>query len=230
MKLYLTFSALGFRTQEQSPAPHAPTAAGSFSPLPPSPASRSSRLRGQQVASALILCTLALTGCQDDPSDPFLCDPNFLSIDGDCEEPWYDSWWRRGSQWTQDTSSQYLGDFLDVDVKQELERRIASSQVFYQARDKLRALQTSGLSDLSIGSLMRVLQDPHSLNTLADFLRDGGPSAYELYSQAVTEGGPYLDHLRQLLEQSVVSHNHGVQGQEYVDAVIGAIERYRAGL
>lgn len=173
----------------------------------------------------LLLVPLCLSACRDTPDTPFLCNPDFITADGECDEPWYDATWQQVSQWAKDTLSQYAGDFLGIDFKQELENRLAASQVFTEARNKLRQLQATELPSLSVGSLMRVVQDPGSLDVLADFLRHGGPSAYELYSRAIDEGGPYLDQLRSLLED--FARSHGFKEQEIAPLIVDAIARYR---
>jgi hypothetical protein len=173
----------------------------------------------------IVLVMVGITGCFDEADDAAFCDPTFLTIDGECDEPWYDEWWGEGSQFAKDTAFKYLGDFIGVDFKKEVETRIASSKMFQQAREKLRSLRSSDFPSFSIGELMRVLRSPHALDLFADFLKEGGPSAFELYNQAVKEGGPYLDQFRSVL--SDYSEEHGLQEPNLDQAIIEAIERHR---
>lgn len=176
----------------------------------------------------ILFIPLFLSACRDSADAPYLCNPNFITIDGECDEPWYDALWQRGSGWAKDTASRLAGDLLGIDFKKELEDRLAASKVFAAARDKLRALQATELPSISVGNLMRVVQDPGSLDVLADFLRHGGPSAYELYTRAVDEGGPYLDQLRALLED--FARSNGFNEQEIAPLIVDAIARYRGDL
>lgn len=183
------------------------------------------RVARASLLAIILSLPLPLSACRDTPDAPLLCSPDFITADGECDEPWYDATWHRGSRWAKDTLSQYAGDFLGIDFKQELENRLAASKVFTEARNKLRQLQATELPSLSVGNLMRVVQDPGSLDVLADFLRHGGPSAYELYSRAVDEGGPYLDQLRSLLEE--FARSHGFNEQEIALLIVDAVARYR---
>lgn len=185
----------------------------------------SRRVTPRPLFGAMLLLPLFLAACRDIPDGSFLCNPDFITSDGQCDEPWYDATWKRGSRWAKETFSQYAGDLLGVDFQKEVEDRIAASKIFIGARNKLRDLQSSKLPSLSVGSLMRVVQDPGSLDILADFFRHGGPSAYELYSRAVNEGGPYLEQLRTLLEE--FSRSQGFNEQEIAPLIVDAIARYR---
>lgn len=207
----------GTRRKENSLANQSPGAQGAY-------ASRYASLRPVTLAVILFIPPF-LSACRDTPDAPFLCNPDFITPDGECDEPWYDATWHKGSQFAKDTFSQYAGDFLGIDFKQELENRWAASQIFTEARNKLRTLQATELPSISIGNLMRVVQDPGSLDVLADFLRHGGPSAYELYSRAVDEGGPYLDQLNSLLGD--YARTNGFNEQDIAPVIVDAIARYR---
>ena len=182
-------------------------------------------LISQPLRLGVIFVMIVMTGCFDEADDAAFCDPTFLTIDGECDEPWYDEWWGEGSQFAKDTAFKYLGDFIGVDFKKELETRIASSRMFEQAREKLRGLKSSDFPSISIGELMQVLRSPHALDLFADFLKEGGPSAFELYNQAVKEGGPYLDQFRSVLGD--YSEEHGLKEPNLDQAIIEAIERHR---
>lgn len=167
---------------------------------------------------------VSAAGCRDELDQPLLCDPDLITSDGDCDEPWYSTSWRSTSRWTKKTANNYLSDFLGLDFKKELEKSLASSKAFQRAREKIRSLPDS-FPRISIGDVMRTLQDPHSLETLAEFLHDGGPAAYELYEKAVEEGGPYLDQLETLLDD--FANSHGIEDRELGQSITGAIRRYR---
>jgi hypothetical protein len=175
-------------------------------------------------AGLLIVLMVSAAGCRNETDQPLLCDPDLITSDGDCDEQWYSTFWRSASRWTKKTANNYLSDFLGIDFKKELEESIASSKAFQRARDKIRSLPDS-FPRISIGDVMRTLQDPHSLETLAEFLHDGGPAAYELYQKAVEEGGPYLDQLETLLDD--FANSHGIKDRELVQSITGAIRRYR---
>lgn len=175
-------------------------------------------------AGLLFLFTISAVGCRDEVDQPLLCDPDLITGDGDCNEPWYSTSWHSASRWTKKTANNYLSDFLGIDFKKELEESLSSSKAFQRARNKIRSLPDS-FPQISIGDIMRTLQDPHSLETLADFLHDGGPAAYELYTKAVEEGGPYLDQLETLLDD--FANSQGIKDRELGQSITEAIRRYR---
>lgn len=184
---------------------------------------------GRIVLGAIaIVSTTPMMGCQSgsDNHQPLLCNPDFVTDDGECDEPWYSSSWHSTSRWIKSTARDYLSDFLGMDVRKELEEGIAATKTFQRAKGKIRALPDS-FPDIPIGELMRTLRDPRNLDTLADFLRDGGPAAYELYTKAVEEGGPYLDQLETLLND--FAHAHRLEEKEIGRTITRAIKRYRGG-
>jgi hypothetical protein len=182
---------------------------------------------GRSVTAGLMLASIiALSGCNAGVTSDW-CSPDYISDDGYCDEPWYDNAWRSGNSWIKDTSRTYLGDLVGIDANSDVAQKILDSQALAEARGTFQTLLKNvpnGFSptSLSPGQIMRIVQDPQALNSLAKFIHESEPLVRRLLADAIANGGPALEQLQALANQ--FGQQKSLEVQRYLQQAMESIK------